>query len=122
VKGREEIFKNFFIKGEIMPCWGERCNFCFLKNFCKDVIKLKKEKVIESFDLPFCLRNLKKEKERFVLKKFSRNTIYEFLNFYIKNRYFVKSLRCRKCRFFNSCNGMDINYIRRYGFKVLSPL
>jgi len=46
----------------------------------------------------------------------------EFLDFYIKNRYFAKSFRCKKCRYFSKCDGAHIEEIRIKGFRILKPI
>ncbi|MDI6759046.1 MAG: radical SAM protein, partial [Candidatus Omnitrophota bacterium] len=56
VGGRRGMFNRFLSKGQLMDCYGEKCAFCFLKDFCKDLIKLKKEKKMLPYEQPFCLR------------------------------------------------------------------
>jgi MoaA/NifB/PqqE/SkfB family radical SAM enzyme len=40
---------------------------------------------------------------------------------FISNHYYVKSLRCRKCRFERKCRGIHINFARRFGLGILKP-
>ena len=44
-----------------------------------------------------------------------------FVNDFIINGYFVKSVRCQKCIYEKKCPGAHINYIRNFGFKSLIP-
>jgi MoaA/NifB/PqqE/SkfB family radical SAM enzyme len=121
IKGREAIFNKFLRSKEIMNCFGERCIFCFLYNFCKDLQEFVERKILYSKEIPFCLRNEIKKKKR-CLKFSSKITIFDFLEFYLKERYFIKGLRCRICRHYNECDGLSIYYIRKNGFAILKPI
>ena len=46
----------------------------------------------------------------------------QMLNEYISNDYYVKSLRCNKCKKNTDCKGMHINFIRTFGFKILKEV
>lgn len=48
--------------------------------------------------------------------------IYKIVGWYIVNRYYTKSLRCKKCRYNRTCLGMQINYIRNFGYKLMKPI
>lgn len=41
---------------------------------------------------------------------------------YIKNLYRKKSLRCKSCKYNDVCEGIHINFIRSYWFKILQPI
>lgn len=45
-----------------------------------------------------------------------------FVAFYNRSLYRVKSLRCRKCTFYDRCPGIFVNYARLWGLSVLSPI
>jgi len=117
-RGRKEMFNDFLEKDILMRCYGQRCKYCFIKNFCQDLIYLKKNKKIKSKRFAYCLRKKYpfKEKEYKVKGKIDIN---DFLAFYIENRYFVKSLRCKNCKYNKICDGVPINLIREKGFKIL---
>lgn len=121
VRGMEQALKNYVAKDQMMACFGEKCRYCFMKNFCSDLMELKKAKTLESESDPICLgKGIKKEKK--AIFKFNNDlNIYKFLDFYIKHRYFVKSARCEKCRHNNGCDGAQIDQIRNKGFKILKP-
>ena len=125
IGGREEMFKQFLEKNKTMWCYGERCYYCFLRDFCKDLIKFNKGDELQSYDTPKCLARFRKQSfknsKSKILKQNNQADLFGFLNFYIQNRYFVKSLRCQKCKFNKSCQGASINHIRNFGFKILSP-
>lgn len=50
------------------------------------------------------------------------NTLEDYTYRYIDTLYRKKSLRCIKCKHFQECQGIHINFIRSYGFKILSPV
>lgn len=120
IRGRKIMFEEFINKNILMKCYGKQCSYCFIENFCKDLINLKKNKIIKSKNFAYCLRN----KYKFEEKTFTADKINlkNFLDFYIENRYFLKSLRCRKCKDFNQCDGAPINLIREKKFKILKRL
>jgi len=213
VEGKESLFKVFLKEDKLMPCWGERCKWCFLKDFCSQLLLIKNLEIKKSFlkksvtlikdendikkinfDQKGCfelainkktkdwiLRNLKKlykfrdkivffQENHRLLSQSKKNDInlrsffskvrlpgfkiknipiclypkgeivvregndiskidskdfidiYQYTDWFILNRYYTKSLRCRDCQYFKSCPGMHINYIRNFGYKVLSPL
>ncbi len=45
-----------------------------------------------------------------------------FVDHYISHGYFAKSERCSDCIYNDKCNGMQINYLRTFGFKTLKPI
>ncbi|NTW27398.1 MAG: radical SAM protein [Candidatus Moranbacteria bacterium] len=106
--------------GRQMGCKGERCQHCFMQGFCKDLDELLKNKKLPGKKNPLCV-NAKETKEKSLEFKFnSKFTLEKFTDFYIKNRYFVKSLRCAKCKYENICDGAWIEDVRRYGFRFLN--
>ena len=44
-----------------------------------------------------------------------------FVSFFIRNRYRVKSLRCRTCRHDGTCPGLQVNLARHWGLRALRP-
>jgi len=119
IRGRKQILEDFLKHDKLMNCYGEQCQYCFLKDFCADLVKIKQTGKLVSKAYPFC-QKIKQPKEKiFSWKNFNLD---KFLDFFIKYRYFVKSLRCNNCRYDKTCSGMQIDYIRKYGFKKLKPL
>ncbi len=51
-----------------------------------------------------------------------RLDLVRFTDWFIRNRYFVKSLRCSSCSLDGSCRGLHINSARRFGLAVLKPV
>ena len=45
-----------------------------------------------------------------------------FTDWFIKERSLVKSLRCTDCVFDPECDGLHINALRHFGFRVLTPI
>lgn len=119
IAGMEEEIINYFVGGQLPACHGERCRYCFKKNFCQDMVEFREKGYLGSKMQPICLKD-KKNKEKFISfeKKFD---VFKFLDFYVKNRYFVKSLRCKKCKHNKNCEGAWIEDIRENGFAILRP-
>ncbi|MFC1752947.1 radical SAM protein [Thermoproteota archaeon] len=120
IGGRREIFNDFMNKGKLMHCRGDRCCFCFLEEFCNDLIELRKKRKSSSHPYPKCLR-LHKKRITFKLQR-GKNDIFTFISFFIKNRYFTKGSGCKQCIFVKKCFGMQCDYIRKHGFKCLAPI
>lgn len=125
IGGRRKMFEDFLKKNVPLPCRGDRCTYCFLKNFCNDLIELKNKNKIYSFELPLCLKGVEKIENQKITAEYrlekAKTDIFDFLAFYIKQRYFIKSLRCNKCNYHEKCRGMQCDYIHQYGFKTLVP-
>lgn len=49
-------------------------------------------------------------------------TVEDYTKKYIKELYRKKSLRCMKCKYNNTCEGIHINFIRSYWFDILQPI
>ncbi len=49
-------------------------------------------------------------------------TLEDYTKKYITNLYRKKSLRCKKCKYYDKCEGIHINFIRSYGFEILEPI
>jgi pyruvate-formate lyase-activating enzyme len=123
IRGRQNMFESFVKRGRMMRCWGERCRFCFLKNFCKDLEIFKRKKRLISKKMPLCLRKKICDKSQKIIKKDEIFDVYKFLEFFIGYRYFVKGINCKKsCIYFSKCDGMQIDFIRKNGFKSLVPI
>lgn len=51
-----------------------------------------------------------------------KNTLEDYTKKYIKNLYRRKSLKCKKCKYYNECKWIHINFIRAYSFDILNPI
>ncbi len=120
VRGRRLIFKRFIEKDIMMPCFGEQCRHCFMEKFCADLIELKENGKIAARGEAFCLGERKNRQSDF--KPEGKIDPVDFLGFYIKRRYFLKSLRCVNCRYYSRCDGAPIELIRERGFKILQAI
>lgn len=128
VGGRKAMFNNFLLGRSSIACRGTRCDFCFLKGFCTDLVELKKRGRLAPRLYPACLKEFdrsidsNKSISKYIWDKDNKKGILKFLGYYIKYRYFIKSLRCKNCNLNGSCAGMQHDYIRRNGFKALQPV
>lgn len=50
------------------------------------------------------------------------SSLDDYTQKYIKNLYRKKSLRCKKCKYYNECEWIHINFIRSYWFDILQPI
>jgi len=126
VRGRKKMLEAFLLEDRLLECHGPRCRYCFLQDFCKDLSILAKEKILYPKKIPCCLKiknviSKNKSRDNFVFRG-KNNILLKFLGFYIGSRYFLKSIKCRKCKFNNTCDGAPINYIRNKGFKSLKAI
>ncbi len=48
--------------------------------------------------------------------------IFHYARRYIIDRFWTKSLRCKKCVYNESCRGMHINYVRAHGYGQMQPV
>jgi len=122
IKGMRAGLERFVNEGRMMACFGERCQYCFARNFCADLIELEKNGILEAKNDPDCLKTKKAGSKKTFFKLKKKFDVFEFLDFHIKHRYFVKSLRCGKCRRGSACSGVHIGQIRKDGFKILRPI
>jgi len=51
-----------------------------------------------------------------------RMDIFGYSKHYIRELYNTKSLRCRSCKFDQSCSGLHINHVRAHGYQLLQPI
>lgn len=124
VAGRAEMFDAFFKQGREFYCKGDRCRYCFLEKFCTDLRELKENKKLAPEHWPSCISKADSLKRRgmFALKDVftgGKVGMRKFVDFYIKERYFVKSLRCRKCKEYKRCSGAPVALMKERGFKIL---
>jgi len=78
----------------------------------------------ELLNIPVCIRqeNNTWRYQRYPDLKSKEDNADEYTDEYIKNLYRKKSLQCRKCKHYNRCEGIHINFIRAYGFDILKPI
>ena len=127
VAGRTEMFDDFFKKGREFYCRGERCTYCFLEKFCTDLRSFKKNKILDPEKWPTCISKADslKRGDALALKDVydgKKVNMKKFVAFYIKERYFVKSLRCKKCKESKHCSGAPVALMKERGFKILRTI
>jgi len=99
-----------------MGCKGESCEHCFLKDFCVDLDALLSEGSLPGRGEPPCLGGgAAPAPFRFGKKK----EIFEFAQFYIDSRYFLKGSSCRGCAHEKGCAGLGVKKIREKGFSAM---
>lgn len=122
IKGREDAFKGLLRYNKQISCFGQRCAYCFLKDFCTDLKELKHRRLLTTKNLPLCLPEGKYSWKNAAFSLDRKTGIYDFLDFYIRNRYFVKSPRCKNCQSVKKCCGLPIEYAMKYGLRLLNPV
>lgn len=123
VCGMKSEFLRRIKKGQPMDCKGDRCQYCFMQNFCADLDELLEKKSLTAHSQPQCAKfGLATKKTKSVFKMDGKFTLESFTDFYIQNRYFVKSLRCKKCSHTGSCKGAWIEDIRKNNFSFLKEI
>ncbi|MDP1845159.1 MAG: radical SAM protein [Candidatus Moranbacteria bacterium] len=122
VKGRQRMFEDFLKNGRKMSCRGERCVHCFLGDFCDDLIRFKKEGKLVSKKMPICVPDKMEEKTIKINKKNLQASLFRLLDFFIDNRYFIKSEKCEFCDLKKKCDGAPCDYVIEKGLKILKPL
>ncbi|MFK7780294.1 MAG: radical SAM protein [Candidatus Gracilibacteria bacterium] len=85
----------------------------------EDFIKFLRNKKEKLVNVPKCLGGTGIFETYNDIKK--ENTIEDYTEKYINTLYRKKSLRCKKCKYYKQCEGLHINFIRSYGFSILSP-
>ncbi|MDD5066909.1 MAG: radical SAM protein [bacterium] len=120
IRGRKKILERFIDRKVLMRCYDKQCPYCYIENFCKDLIELRRAKRLAAREPAVCLRKGSVHPPKVFLAA-KRIDLEKFLDFYIEHRYFLKSLRCRNCRDDGRCEGAPINLIRKKGFRILSP-
>ncbi len=124
--GRGLMFENFLQYGIKPNCWG-RCPHCFLKNMCADIADFHENQVSSAHPIPECLKDkpealVSYEENGSVEITGGPDThVKDFVDFYIRRRYFIKGRACRACRFDLSCAGAPIDHVRRHGFPKPKP-
>lgn len=124
VAGRTEMFDDLFKKGKKFYCKGEKCRYCFLEKFCRDLEKLRHDETLLPENWSRCIDKADSPQRApaILLKNvFDGRSVdmKRFVDFYIRERYFVKSLRCRKCKEYTRCSGAPIALMKERGFKIL---
>lgn len=122
VRGMRSGFTRLVERGVPMWCKGERCEYCFMKNFCADLDLLLESGRLEGKGGPLCTSSGAGKKKRTPVFRLDEDfSLEKFTDFHIKNRYFVKSLRCGECALAGDCDGAWIEDVRKNGFSKLIP-
>lgn len=112
----DNIEKYYVLRGENFPSDVFEKYWKTLDDFKNYLNNIKEEKI----NIPKCLwwswifQTYNDLKDELSLKDYTEK--------YISDLYRKKSLRCRKCEFYNECEWIHINFIRSYWFKILNPI
>jgi len=115
VQGRSEFFRKWIDSGIPMECQGERCAFCFIRDFCRDVEKLLEKGALEPGRAPPCRPDLRPTGLP-PFQNIDGLALEHLVRFYIDYRYSVKAGACRRCARAPDCEGLPIEHVRRHGF------
>lgn len=116
VRGRRRIFSRFLGGGKSPSCSGPACRCCFLRDFCADLLRLRREGSLKASG-PLCLGE--RPGESF---KLGPGDLFAFAEFFIRGRYQAKGSACRGCSLSSRCGGMAVREIREKGFGALAPV
>ncbi len=100
INGRRVMFQDFIEKDIMLTCYGERCEYCFIKEYCRMLLK-HKESIAKS--LPSLVEQKGRERTKKIISRpisleklielceinLNRNTIFwifENIDFFIKNK------------------------------------
>ena len=118
VRGRRRLLARYLNGGKAPSCSGDACPHCFMRDFCPDLSRLRRDGRLLGRAGPLCLAS-RRTGEVFVLK--SRPDVIGFAEFFIRERFFAKGSACRRCSLAARCDGMSVRLIREKGFSVLRP-
>ena len=116
LRGRRAFFRRR-LKGKPMPCEGEACAECFLRDFCGDLGELLEKKELAPRRGPLCRPELAPPSEPFRFGPAPEAA--EFAAFYIPARYFAKGEACAGCADAKNCDGLPVEKAKAHGFSVL---
>jgi len=125
IKGRREMFEDMLANGVAPYCRGPRCAYCFIGALCDDASKLANGSALLTHSLPKCFPETGQERVSLKKKDIVKKRVVrleKFFDFWKKNRYFVKSMRCGTCIHEKKCAGAPIGIITKNGFKILHPV
>jgi hypothetical protein len=88
-----------------------------LQGFCNDLVDFRDKQFLASRGGPLCLGCVSSTQPLG-----GQVLIDDFLDYYIENRYFIKSEQCSFCRLSSECDGAPVVLIKERGFKALKPL
>jgi len=117
---RKNIWINKTTKLEYIPFFNlpnTYGDFLSKLHFIKDSLK--------PVNLPYCILWEESFYDNFLFYTNFFKKEYNYTNFkeYFKQQwYLIKSLRCKDCKYYKSCKGVHIEFIRKYGFKTLVPI
>lgn len=121
-RGEMDIFEKYLQTGVMPFCRGERCQYCFLEDYCRSIIAFRQSKKIRKAAPPPCLEGQAVLKE-YPCLQFEKNIgLEKFTGFYIEYLNNHKSLRCVSCRKNEECAGANLDFLIKYGFAILNPI
>lgn len=119
------MFRDFIERDTLMPCHGERCQFCYLNEHCQSLVALKKDGEIRGFAAPACLPDEASQEPEAIFRMPAKAGDFDphaFVEFFITHRYFLKGSACKSCRRDGGCAGAQVDFIKKNGYQALQPL
>ncbi|HBA59618.1 MAG TPA: hypothetical protein DCZ92_02100 [Elusimicrobia bacterium] len=118
IYGRREMLAAFLRAGDKPPCSGGRCRYCVLRLFCADLKELRAKGGLGPRPPALCAGAPRRPARGGIAAAADIMAIGEF---FIKHRMTVKGAACRSCARAAECEGADIHYVIRRGFRALTP-
>jgi MoaA/NifB/PqqE/SkfB family radical SAM enzyme len=119
VRGRQRLLSRYLRSGRAPGCRGPACAFCFMRDFCLDLVRLRRQGSLASRTGPLCLGQ-KGTGE--VLHLEAGINLQRFAEFFVRSRFFAKSRVCGGCTWSRRCGGLSVREIRGRGFGALRPV
>ena len=116
VRGRRKLLSRYLGGGKTPSCLGAACPHCFMRDFCPDVERLRRDGRLRAKVGPLCLGE-KGSGEVFRLGP--HPDIVRFAEFFIRERFFAKGSACRSCAWSARCDGISVRALREKGFSAL---
>ncbi len=84
-----------------------------------NLIREKSKNVDKVVNIPYCIVSKNNEFSQFNEKW---KTVEDFTNWFINEWFRIKWLDCKNCKFNEICDGIHINFVKKYWFKILNPV
>jgi len=83
------------------------------------LIKEKSKNIDKVVNIPYCIIN---KNNKFTKFDYRWKIIEDFTKWFINEWFRIKWLACKKCKFNEICDWIHVNFIKKYGFKILKAI